>query len=109
MTRFVNMIGAAAVLLAATSAGYAADFNRAVSTVLKKQEAITKLPKDKQGEMIACAQKVLAKVPAGKKRYLEEAKGYDQTESRFGEIVLADQARFKQEITKVCGSIAVSD
>ena len=109
MTRFVNMIGAAAIVLAATSIVQAADFNRAVSTVLKKQSAIQKLPKDKQAEMISCAQKVLRKVPGGKQRYLEDAKGYDEMENRFGEIVLADQAKFKQEITKDCGSIAVSD
>ena len=49
-----------------------------------------------------------ADVPDAKKRHVAEAASYDEMEDRFGEVVLADRAEFKQKITKECGEIAMS-
>ena len=108
MARFVSALGAAAIMIASTSAGEAADFNSAIEQVLLKQQEIVDLDRSRRGQMIACVKQALADVPAGRQRYVEEAASYDEMESRFGEVVLADRAKFKQKITQECGSIAVS-
>jgi hypothetical protein len=109
MARLVSMLSAAAIVVASASASVAADFNSAVEAVLVKQQEIVELDAGRRGEMIACVKQVLAEVPPAQQRYVAEASGYDQMESRFGEIVLANQAEFKQKITQKCGSIAVSN
>ena len=109
MSSVVRVFGAVALLGMSTSASFAQDFNAAVQAVLSKQKEITDLEPAKQGEMIACAQQALAEVPEDKQRYVAEAANYDEMESRFGEVVLADRAEFKQKITKECGSIAMED
>jgi hypothetical protein len=109
MVRFASALSAAAIVVASTSVGMAADFNSAVRAVLVKQQEIVELDEARRGEMISCVQKVLAEVPPAKQRYVAEASGYDEMESRFGEVVLANQAEFKQKITQRCGSIAVSN
>ncbi len=50
----------------------------------------------------------MADVPEAKQRYVVEAANYDEMENRFGEVVLADRAEFKQKITKECGEIAMA-
>ena len=107
MSRLASSFGAIAIVLGLASPGLAADFNSVVETVLAKQPQVTDLPPDRQRAMIACVKKVLANVPAGQKRRVEEAKDYNQMEDRFGELVLADRAKFKQQITTDCGEIAV--
>ena len=109
MLRFAGAISAVALFLGAASAGNAAEFSSAVEQVLMKQKEITDLDAGRRAQMIACVKQSLQAVPAGKQRYVEEAANYDEIESRFGEVVLADNAKFKQKITKDCGEIAVSD
>ena len=108
MTRFVTAFGTMFVLVTFSGPSFAADFNSVVETVLSKQPQITDLPPDRQGEMVACVQDVLAEVPRPKREYVAQAKNYDEMENRFGEVVMADQAHFKQEITKACGNIVAS-
>src|SRR5688572_1395802 len=98
----------AMVVLASTNWALAADFNSAVETVLSNQPQITDLAPDRRGQMIACVKQVLVAVPRPKQQYVAAASSYAEMESRFGEIVMADRARFKQRITKVCGAIATS-
>jgi hypothetical protein len=107
MIRIVGAVSAMVVVLGWTTAGFAQDFSAAVQTVLSKQKEITELDADRQVEMIACANRVLAEVPGEKQRYVAEAANFDEMESRFGEVVLADRAEFKQKITKECGSIVM--
>lgn len=102
-------VSVVAIVLASASASYAADFNSAVETVLMQQKEIKELDSSRQGEMVACAQKVLAEVPPQKQSYVAEAADFDEMESRFGEVVLADQAAFKQAITAECGSIVMEN
>ncbi len=106
--------GATALMVVAAigfpaSATFAADFATAVQTVLmgQKDGPITKLDDAKKSEMIACVTKVLADAPGAARRYVEEAEGFDQTEDRFGELVMANQAEYKQKITKECGDIVL--
>ncbi len=106
--------GTAAFLVIASmsvpsSASFAADFATAVQTVLmgQKDGPITELDDAKKTEMVACVTEVLADAPAAARRYVEEAEGFDQTEDRFGELVMANQAEYKQKITSECGEIAL--
>jgi hypothetical protein len=108
MIRVGRVLCAAAIVLGSSAASFAADFNSAVKTVLLKQQEVMELDSARQGQMIACVQKVLADVPAPKQRYVAEGANYDEMESRFGEVVLADRAKYKQKITSVCGGIVVS-
>ena len=109
MFRLPNTLAAAAIVVASSSAGFAASFNSAVQTVLLQQKEVKELDADGQSQMVACVQKVLADVPPQKQSYVAEAKGFDEMESRFGEVVLANQAEFKQMITRECGSIVLEN
>ena len=108
MNRFASSFGAMGIVLGLSSPGFAADFNEVVETVLSRQPQVTDLPPDRQRAMIACVKKVLANVPAGQQRHVAEAANYSQMEDRFGELVLADRAKFKQQITSDCGQYAVA-
>jgi uncharacterized protein (DUF1800 family) len=104
----MTVLSATVLILAAGSAGAAADFNSAVERVLLQQKEIKELDSARQKEMIACVKQVLTKVPEPKQQYVAEGANYDEMENRFGEVVLADRAKFKQQITKACGDIVVS-
>ena len=108
MRRTTSLIFAFAVTLTSSGAAAAASFNSVVETVLSKQPQITDLSADRRREMIACVQKVLEQVPPPKRDYVAQAKNYDEMENRFGEVVMADRARFKQRITRECGNIVAS-
>ena len=109
MLRMASALGAVVITLGSVNGVLARDFNSVVTTVLSKQPQITDLAPDRRRQMIACVKKVLVAVPAAKKRYVAEAANYAEMENRFGEVVMADRAKFKQQITKDCGSIAASE
>lgn len=98
-----------AAIGAPASTSFAADFATAVQTVLmgQKDGPITELDDAKKSEMVACVTKVLADAPGAARRYVEEAEGFEQTEDRFGELVMANAAEYKQKITKECGDIVL--
>ena len=102
-------LAVAALVSVPASASYAADFETAVATVLmgQKDGRIAELDEAKKKQLIACVNKVLADVPGAQRDYLEAAEGFRETEDRFGEIVMANQAEYKQKITKECGDLAV--
>ena len=103
----IKGLGAVSIVVLSTSAAYAASFNSAVETVLKEQKEIKELDSGRQGEMIACVQTTLTEVPPPRQSYVAEAANFDEMENRFGEVVLENQAEFKQLITKNCGGIAL--
>lgn len=107
MSRFMSAVGATVIVLVSVGPGNAASFNSVVEAVLSKQPQVTELPRDRQRAMIACVQRVLRDVPAAKQRHVAASANYSQMEDRFGELVLEDQAKFKQRITRDCGSIAM--
>ena len=91
------------------SAASAAEFSTAVATVLmgQKDGPVAKLDEAKKKQLIACVVEALADVPGSVRQYVEEAEGFEETEDRFGEMVMANQAEYKQKITRECGDIAV--
>ena len=107
MTRWMSALAAVGTFAALTSASFAAEFNTVVETVLLQQKEVKELDAERQGQMVACVKEVLADLPASKQAYVAEAADFDQMEDRFGEVVLANQAEFKQAITKKCGGIAL--
>jgi hypothetical protein len=109
MNRVVSTFGASMfVTLGAVSLGSAANFNQVVETVLSRQPRITELSPDRRRAMVACVKQVLKAVPPAQQRYVEASANYDEMQDRFGEIVLADRAKFKQKITQQCGGIVAS-
>ena len=107
MARMQSTWVAAGIALGATSASVAADFSAAVEHVLMRQKEIIDLDDGKQREMISCVNGVLADVPDSTKASVAGAGSVDAMEDAFGKMVLADQAKLKQEITKVCGGIVM--
>jgi hypothetical protein len=108
MFRIARGLCAVGITLASVTGTLARDFNSVVETVLSNQPQITDLAPDRRSQMIACVKKVLVAVPRPTQQYVAEAPSYNEMENRFGEIVMADRAKFKQRITKACGSIATS-
>jgi hypothetical protein len=51
---------------------------------------------------------VLAKLPAGKKRYVADAASFDEMQDRFGEVVMENRAEWKQKIASKCAKIALA-
>jgi hypothetical protein len=49
----------------------------------------------------------LSGLPNGRKRYIVEGSTLDEQQDRFGEVVEADRAKWKQAIAKACSSIAM--
>ncbi len=106
--RITALCFATALTVVIGTTSHAATFNSVVQTVLVKQPRIAELTPQRRREMIACVQKVLEQVPRPKQQYVAEARDYNQMEDRFGEVVLADRAKFKQRITQQCGGIVAS-
>jgi hypothetical protein len=50
---------------------------------------------------------VLADLPNGKKRFVIEGANYDEQQDRFGEVVMANRAEWKQKIARSCAHIVV--
>jgi len=103
---------AAAVLMLGSFAApaAAANFGAVVEQVLMNQQdgRVGQLSADKKRELVSCVNKVLAKLPAGKKRYVAEATSFDQMQDRFGEVVMENRAEWKQKIAKSCAKIAMA-
>jgi hypothetical protein len=96
-----------AVIVTAPSIGWADDFSTAVEQVLIRQKEITDLDPARQREMITCVNGVLAGVPEPTKSNVAQAANIEEMEDRFGEMVMADQAALKQQITAECGDIVM--
>ena len=88
----------------------AASFGAVVEKVLMSQQSgpVAKLNTDRKRQLVACVNKVLAAMPAGKKRYVTEASSLDEMQDRFGEVVMENRAEWKQKIAKSCASIAMA-
>jgi hypothetical protein len=97
----------AALALPPTAA--AADFPSVVTQILMSQTtgAMSRMSETKKRLMITCVIKSLQGVPNPKKRYVTEGANLDEQEHRFGEVVMADRAKWKQQIAHDCSSIAV--
>ena len=88
----------------------AANFGAVVEKVLMSQQSgpVAKLNADGKRQLVACVNKVLAGLPAGKKRYVSEAASFDEMQQRFGKVVMENRAEWKQKIAKSCASIAMA-
>jgi hypothetical protein len=112
--KMISGLAATAVALAvfATPAPVLAggSFGAVVEQVLLSQKdgRVGKLTADKKRELVSCVNTVLAKLPAGKKRYVTEAASFDEQQDRFGEVVLENRAEWKQKIAKSCAKIALA-
>lgn len=84
-------------------------FSRAVEKVLmsEKDGRVAELDAARKKDLIACVNTVLEKLPPPKQRYVVEAADIDEMQDRFGEVVMADGAAWKQKITKACQEIVV--
>jgi len=102
-------------VIAATSAGSVApaaaggSFPSVVEQILMNQNdgPVSRLPANKKHELISCVNQVLAELPNGKKRFVIEAASYDESEHRFGQIVMENRAEWKQRIARGCAHIVV--
>jgi hypothetical protein len=112
--KMISGIAATAVVLAIFAAPANAvaggSFGAAVEQVLLSQKdgRVGKLSADKKRELVSCVNTVLAKLPAGKKRYVTEAASLDEMQDRFGEVVLENRAEWKQKIARSCAKIALA-
>jgi len=68
---------------------------------------MSRMSDTKKRLMIACVIKWLQGVPNPRKQYVAEGANLDEQEDRFGEVVMADRAKWKQKIAHDCSSIAV--
>ena len=107
MVRMVSAIMAFGFVMGFSSICLADDFSVAVEKVLMQQKEITDLDADRQREMVTCVNGVLADVPDPTKAEVAQAGSLEEMEDRFGEIVMADQAKLKQHITETCGGIVM--
>jgi hypothetical protein len=108
MLRVAYACGASlAVIIGSSSIGWADDFSTAVEQVLMRQKEVADLDSSRQREMITCVNGVLAGVPEPTKSNVAQAANIEEMEDRFGEMVMADQAALKQQITSECGDIVM--
>src|SRR3712207_2497232 len=105
----MRSLAAAAVLGALMTTATAADFAAAVRNVLEGQTdgPVAEMDAATKRKLIACVTQVLSGVPEPQKQYIAEGNGFEEQEHRFGEVVMANQAEWKQKITKECGDLAV--
>jgi len=105
----VLVAGSIAAALAVPQVAAAADFPSVVTQILMSQTsgAMSRMSDTKKRLMIACVIKSLQGVPNPRKQYVAEAANLDEQEDRFGEVVMADRAKWKQKIAHDCSSIAV--
>ena len=108
MVRTVTACVAMGVLLGSTSASFADAFATVVQKVLMQDEQVKGLEPARQKEMIACATKALANVPPPTKRKVAQAANLDEMQDRFGQMVMADRAKYQKEITAACGEIMMN-
>jgi hypothetical protein len=107
--RIGMVLGLLVVTLAMPPNAAAADFPSVVTQILMSQTtgAMSRMSETKKRLMIACVIKSLQGVPNPRKRYVVEGANLDEQEHRFGEVVMADRAKWKQQIAHDCSSIAV--
>ena len=109
-----TILGAAALTVVAASvittpALAGASFPAVVEKVLMNQTdgPVSKLPADKKRELISCVNQVLAELPNGRKKFVIAATSYEDTEHRFGSVVMENRAEWKQRIARGCAHIVV--
>ena len=113
-SKMFSGVAVAAVLFTATIGAALASaegsFGAVVEKVLMSQQdgRVGKLSADKKRELVSCVNTVLAKLPAGKKRYVAQAASFDEMQDRFGEVVMENRAEWKQKIAKSCAKIALA-
>ncbi len=93
-----------------SSAEAAADFPSTVAEILNGQTdgPMSRMNPQKKSAMIQCVNGVLAGLPNGQKRYVLEGTDFQDREQRFGKVVLANRAEWKQKIAEGCAKIALS-
>lgn len=99
----------ASLLFAAPAS--AAEFPSVVRAILDYQTdgPLAEMNPAKRAQMTACVIDTLAALPSGLKRRIVEGKDLEDQERRFGQVVDADHAKWRQTIARACGQIAVED
>ncbi len=81
----------------------------AVAMVLNGQTSgpMASLQGGRKQVMIDCVTGVLNGLPGGQKREITQGSGFDDIQDRFGKVVMANRAEWKQKIAKSCGKFAI--
>ena len=105
----LSLRAAALILLVAATPAAAASFPVVVRAILNAQSdgRIANMGPDQKARMIECVISALSGVPNGQKRLVAEGATLDEQTDRFGDLVNADRAKWKQAIAKACASIAM--
>lgn len=90
---------------------FAADFSSVVRAILNHQTdgPLAEMDGDRRAKMTDCVVETLAALPQGLKRQILEGENIEDQEHRFGRVVDADHAKWRQTIARQCGHIAVED
>ena len=109
LSRSSIMALVAALPLAGAPEAQAASFPTVVRQVLDSQTdgRLARMGPDQRSRMTDCVISALSGLPNGRKRYIVEGSTLDEQQDRFGEVVEADRAKWKQAIAKACSSIAM--
>jgi len=101
--------GAILLISGIYSAAAAADFPTVVENILRSQTSgpMAKMDEPKKAAMIACVKQSLFGLPNGQKRQIAAGATLDAQEKLFGQVVMADHAKWKQQIAHDCASIAM--
>lgn len=108
VSRGIYAVAAAAFLLGAPPS-LADEFPVVVAKILQSQtdSRIASLDAARKQEMINCVNGVVAKIPAGKKRFVLAGATFDEQQDRFGTVVQENRAEWEQKIAAGCSSIVV--
>jgi hypothetical protein len=109
LSRSSIMALVAALPLAGAPQAEAATFPGVVRQILDSQTdgRLARMGPDQRSRMTDCVISTLSGLPNGQKRYIVEGSTLDEQQDRFGEVVEADRAKWKQAIAKACSSIAM--
>jgi hypothetical protein len=99
----------ASLVIGAAPPASAQSFPTVVRAVLNAQTdgRLASMGASQRAEMTDCVISTLAGLPGGQKKYIAAGASLDEQTDRFGEVVQADRAKWKQKIASVCGKIAM--
>jgi hypothetical protein len=112
MTKFLSHFTVAlvsALPLAGPTKAEAATFPGVVRQILDSQTdgRLARMGPNQRARMTDCVISALSGLPNGQKRYIVDGSTLDEQQDRFGEVVEADRAKWKQAIARACSSIAM--
>jgi hypothetical protein len=84
-------------------------FNAALAIVLNGQTSgpLAKMDATRKQRMIDCVTGVLSRLPKPSQRQIAAGADFEDIQDRFGKVVMANRAEWKQKIARTCGKFAV--